>query len=105
MIRVAQSRAGPKEAVFIMSKQTLIDTLAAQGLSKKAAGEAVNAILETIAKTLKKEGKFGLVGFGTFTVRKRAARKGRNPATGDVIKIKASKSVGFKASSTLKAAI
>ena len=56
-------------------------------------------------KALKKEGKFGLVGFGTFTVRKRAARKGRNPSTGAEIKIKASKSVGFKQGAELKKTI
>jgi DNA-binding protein HU-beta len=88
-----------------MSKQTLIDALAAEGMTKAAAGAAVDTVLETITKTLKKEGKFTIVGFGSFAVRKRAARQGRNPQTGDTIKIKASKSVGFKAGAGLKAAI
>ncbi len=88
-----------------MSKQTLIDALAAEGMTKAAAGAAVDTVLETITKMLKKEGKFTIVGFGSFAVRKRAARQGRNPQTGDTIKIKASKSVGFKAGAGLKAAI
>jgi DNA-binding protein HU-beta len=72
------------------------------GCTNAQANEAVGAVTEVIAKSLKKEGKFGLVGFGTFMVSKRGARKGRNPQTGATITIKASKSVRFKASSTLK---
>jgi len=70
--------------------------------TKKAADEAVNAVLDTIAKGVKKEGSVQLLGFGTFEVRNRAARTGRNPKTGEAIKIKASKTVGFKPSSALK---
>jgi DNA-binding protein HU-beta len=72
------------------------------GCTNAQANEAVGAVTEVIAKSLKKEGKFGLVGFGTFMVSKRGARKGRNPQTGATITIKASKSVRFKASTTLK---
>jgi DNA-binding protein HU-beta len=72
------------------------------GCTNAQANEAVGAVTEVIAKSLKKEGKFGLVGFGTFMVSKRGARKGHNPQTGATITIKASKSVRFKASSTLK---
>jgi len=72
------------------------------GCTNAQANEAVGAVTEVIAKALKKEGKFGLVGFGTFMVSKRGSRKGRNPQTGATITIKASKSVRFKASSTLK---
>ena len=70
--------------------------------TKKAADEAVNAVLDTIAKGVKKELSVQLLGFGTFEVRNRAARTGRNPKTGEAIKIKASKTVGFKPSSALK---
>jgi len=70
--------------------------------SKKAAEEAVKAVLENIASGVRKEGSVQLLGFGTFEVRHRAARMGRNPKTGENIQIKASKSVGFKPSSALK---
>jgi len=69
------------------------------------AKEAVDAIFDTIAKTLKKEGSMALVGFGTFKTGKRAARTGRNPQTGATIKIAASKTVRFKASKQLKGSI
>jgi len=72
------------------------------GSTKAASGEAVDAIFEAMAKSLKKEAGFTIVGFGTFKVSKRAARKGRNPQTGEAIKIAASKSVRFKASKQLK---
>ena len=89
-----------------MSKSSLVEAVAnATELSKTASAVAVDAVFDTITKALKKEGKFGLVGFGTFSVRKRAARKGRNPATGEQIKIKASKSVGFKQGTELKKTI
>ncbi len=70
--------------------------------SKKAAEDAVKAVLESIAKGVKKDGTVQLIGFGTFEVRKRAARTGRNPKTGESIKIKASKTIGFKPSTALK---
>jgi len=73
--------------------------------SKKAAEESVNAVLESIAKGIKKSGKVQLIGFGTFETRKRAARTGRNPKTGATIKIAASKTVGFKPSSSLKGSL
>jgi DNA-binding protein HU-beta len=86
-----------------MSKKSLVDVLAKKnGLSLKDAGAAVDRIVETITKELKKSQRFSLPGFGTFSVSKRAARKGRNPRTGEAIKIKASKSVRFKAGATLK---
>ena len=86
-----------------MSRVMLADAIRdVTGCTNAQANEAVGAVTEVIAKSLKKEGKFGLVGFGTFMVRKRGARKGRNPQTGATITIKASKSVRFKASSTLK---
>ncbi len=86
-----------------MSKKTLVDVLAKKnGLSMRDAGAAVDRIIETIQRELKKNQRFSLPGFGTFSVSKRGARTGRNPRTGEAIKIKASKSVRFKAGATLK---
>lgn len=73
--------------------------------TKKAAEEAVVAVLESIAKGIKKDGNVQLIGFGTFEVRKRAARKGINPKTKEPIKIKASKTVAFKPSSAMKGSL
>ena len=66
---------------------------------------AVATVLESIQKGLKKRGEVSIVGFGTFRVKQRAARLGRNPRTGQEIKIKASKSVGFKAGKPLKTSV
>jgi DNA-binding protein HU-beta len=71
-------------------------------LTKKDAAAALDAVLASIEKALKKGDKVTLVGFGTFEVRKRKARKGINPRTREEIKIKATKSVAFKAGATLK---
>lgn len=73
--------------------------------SKRAAEDAVNAVLEAIAKGVKKDDSVQLIGFGTFKVKKRAARMGRNPKTGEAMKIKASKTVGFTPSSSLKGSL
>lgn len=73
--------------------------------TKKAAEDAVKSVLESIAKGVKKDKSVQLIGFGTFEVRKRSARMGRNPKTGEAIKIKASKTVGFKPSSALKGSL
>lgn len=73
--------------------------------SKRAAEEAVGAVLDAIAKGVKKDGVVQVIGFGTFKVKKRAARTGRNPKTGEAMKIKASKTVGFTPSTTLKASL
>ena len=90
-----------------MNKQDLIDAILANkeaGIeSKAAAGRAVDAVLDGISAGIKKDGLGQLIGFGTFTVQERAARTGRNPQTGATIKIKASKTVGFKAGAALKA--
>ncbi len=72
------------------------------GLTKKSAEKAVNAFVSTVQGALKSGGKVSLVGFGTFEVRHRSARKGRNPQTGQVISIKASKVPAFKAGKALK---
>ena len=87
-------------------RQELIDALADKtGSSKADAGRNIAALLDIISSTLKKGDNVALVGFGTFEVRKRAARIGRNPATGAELKIKASKAPAFKAGATLKATI
>jgi DNA-binding protein HU-beta len=86
-----------------MNKADLIEAVAkAAQLNKRTAGEAVDATFEGIVKAIKKNKRFQLPGFGTFTVRTRKARKGRNPQTGDLITIKASRTVGFKAAPDLK---
>ena len=86
-----------------MNKTELIAAMAKKAdLSKKDTEAALNAFTETIAKTLKKGDKVQLVGFGTFEVTKRAAREGKNPQTGEKIKIKASKAPKFKAGKALK---
>jgi DNA-binding protein HU-beta len=89
-----------------MNKAELIDAIADNaGLSKADAGRAVDALVKSVTKALKKGDTVSLVGFGTFSVRKRAARTGRNPRTGDTIKIKASKNPAFKAGKALKDAV
>jgi DNA-binding protein HU-beta len=86
-----------------MTKGDLVSAVAkAAGLNKSAAGEAVDAIFENLARAIKKDRRFQVPGFGTFTVRSRKARKGRNPQTGDEIAIRASRTVGFKPSPDLK---
>ena len=74
-------------------------------LSKRLTTDVIDATFQAISKTIKKEKRFAYPGFGTFTVRSRKARKGRNPQTGEEIKIKASKTVGFKPAPTLKSSI
>jgi DNA-binding protein HU-beta len=89
-----------------MNKSELIDAVAnGASLSKADAGRAVDALVASITKALKKGQTVSLVGFGTFSVRKRAARSGRNPRTGETIKIKASKNPAFKAGKALKDAV
>jgi DNA-binding protein HU-beta len=89
-----------------MNKMELIEHVVAETeLPKNKATAAIDAVVEGITKALKKGEEVRLVGFGTFTVRKRAAGKGRNPATGQAIKIPASKNARFKAGAALKAAI
>ena len=89
-----------------MNRKELIDALANKtGSTKADADRNIAALIEIITATLKKGDNVALVGFGTFEVRKRAARIGRNPATGAELKIKASKAPAFKAGATLKTAI
>lgn len=86
-----------------MTKAELIDAVANSAkISKLAASDAVDATFDSIAKAIKKSKRFQVPGFGTFTVRSRKARKGRNPQTGAPINIRASRTVGFKAAPVLK---
>ena len=86
-----------------MNKTELIEAVASQaGVSKAAAGNVLNGIIDVIGKQLKKGNDVTLVGFGTFKVTNRAARNGRNPKTGATIKIAARKTPGFKAGKGLK---
>ncbi|MBW1788320.1 MAG: HU family DNA-binding protein [Deltaproteobacteria bacterium] len=85
-----------------MTKAELIAEIAKKSeLSKADTERALNAFIEVAKKTLKKEGKLALAGFGSFVVSKRKARKGRNPQTGETIKIKAKKVVRFRAGKAL----
>ncbi len=89
-----------------MNKSELIDAVAsATELSRADATRATDAVLDSIISTLVKGDQVTLVGFGTFSVRDRAARAGRNPQTGETIQIKASKSPGFKAGKAFKDAL
>lgn len=89
-----------------MNKSELINSVAEEsGLSKKDAGKAVDAVFDTILNALKEGDRVQLIGFGTFEVRDRAARKGRNPQTGEEIQIPASKVPAFKPGKALKDAV
>jgi nucleoid DNA-binding protein len=89
-----------------VNKAQLIDSVAAKAdISKAAAGRAIDAMIEAVTETLEKEESVTLVGFGTFSVRDRAARTGRNPQTGAEIQIAASKLPAFKAGKLLKDAL
>ena len=111
--KAVAKRAAPKAAARIRAtpsgssdKDHLISVIqSGTGSSKKAATDTLATILGTISTSLKKNQKVQLVGFGSFQVVKRRARKGRNPATGASIRIKASKGVRFKAGSKLKGGI
>ena len=89
-----------------MTKACLVEYIAENAdLTKADATRALEAMLEGVTKGLKEEGKVTLVGFGTFATSKRAAREGRNPQTGETVKIAARTAVTFKAGSALKDAV
>ena len=89
-----------------MTSKELVEALAAKTESTKADAErAVAGLIDIVSATLKKGDSITLVGFGTFEVRKRAARTGRNPKTGEELKIKAAKVPAFKPGATLKATV
>ena len=89
-----------------MTKDQLIESVKKichqDNMSKRLAGDMLDAAFETIQKAIKKDKRFSYPGFGTFSVRNRKARKGRNPQTGAEMQIKASKTVGFKPAPKLK---
>ncbi|HHC80071.1 MAG TPA: HU family DNA-binding protein [Flavobacteriia bacterium] len=86
-----------------MNKSELVDAMAADaGISKAAAKKALDSMMGSVEKTLKKGGRVSLVGFGSWSVSKRAARDGRNPQTGKTIKIAAKNVVKFKPGAELK---
>ncbi len=111
----AKSKNAPAVKVVKKHKATPEDTSDRQHLNKvvqagtgctaKAAKETMDALIGTITSSLKKNGRLQLIGFGSFIVSKRAGRKGRNPRTGEAIRIKASKSVRFKAGQSLKRSV
>lgn len=89
-----------------MNKQELIANVAEKSeLTKKDAEKAVNAVVASIEEALSQGDKVQLVGFGTFEIRERAARKGRNPQTGEEINIAAAKVPVFKAGKVLRSAV
>ncbi len=89
-----------------MTKQDLIDVVANEiGFSKKDAGRAVDAVIEGVTRALRQGQKVQIAGFGTFEVRSRSAREGRNPQTGQTIMIPARKTPAFKAGKALKDAV
>jgi len=89
-----------------MNKAELIDAMAdAAEISKAAAGKALDGLVDAIVASLRKGEPVSVLGFGTFAVRERAARSGRNPKTGETITIEASRVAGFKAGKALKDAL
>ena len=89
-----------------MTKAELVEFIAEKAdLTKADAARALDAVVEGVTAGLKKEGKVTLVGFGTFTAKKRDARTGRNPQTGETVKIAARTAVTFKSGSKLKDAV
>jgi DNA-binding protein HU-beta len=89
-----------------VNKTELIDAIATDsGLSRTDSARSLDSLITTVQKTLKKGDDVAITGFGKFSVTKRAARSGRNPATGEAIKIKASKAPKFTAGQTLKTAV
>lgn len=89
-----------------MSKAELVEFMAEQAdLTKAEAGRALEAFMQGIVEGLKKEGKVSLIGFGTFSAKEREARDGRNPQTGEVVKIAARIAPSFKAGNKLKDAL
>lgn len=91
-----------------MTKQELIEAVHAKAggeLTRKATGEVVEAVFDAVKASIKDDGKFYMPEFGTFQLKERAARTGRNPRTKKPIKIEATKTVGFKAATALKGSL
>ena len=86
-----------------MTKAELVEAVAAQSkLTKKAAAEVMDVVFNTIGKAVKKDARFSYPGFGTWSMRSRKARKIRNPQTNEMMKLKASKTIGFRPAKELK---
>jgi DNA-binding protein HU-beta len=112
---MAAAKSGASKASAASSSKTKVESVTLKQiaaelakkheLSNKAAGAFLDDFVATITKQLKKGSRIRLTGLGILSVRKRAARMGRNPATGEAIKIKASKKVSFRASKDLKEAV
>lgn len=86
-----------------MTKAELVENVALQTrMTKKAAGELIDVIFDNIGKAVKAENRFSYPGFGTWSIRTRKARKIRNPVTGEPMKLKATKTIGFRPAKELK---
>jgi DNA-binding protein HU-beta len=107
VFETGSTKGREKQILFIMNKKGLIEAVmkAADIETKAAAERAVEGVFDTIVKTLGRGEEVAITGFGTFRVAKRAAREGRNPATGEKIQIKASIKPKFRAGKLLKEAV
>ncbi len=101
----AVAAAKPEKADIVTLRHLATEVAETHGLSQKQANEVLTEAITSIGKHLKKGARIRIAGLGTLEVRKRAARMGRNPATGEAIKIKASKKVAFRAAKDLSEAI
>jgi DNA-binding protein HU-beta len=100
-----KTAAKPMKADIVTLRHLATEVAESHGISQKQANEVLSGTVTIIGKHLKKGARVRIAGLGTLEVRKRAARMGRNPATGDAIKIKASKKVAFRAAKDLSEAI
>ncbi|WP_411710412.1 HU family DNA-binding protein [Hyphomonas pacifica] len=103
--KAAAAKAAPKTATTTTLRQMSVEIAEAHGLTKKQSEEIFADMADRITKRLKKGERIRMNGLGTLEVRKRPARMGRNPATGESIKIKASKKVAFRVSKELKESV
>ncbi|HKB76892.1 MAG TPA: HU family DNA-binding protein [Myxococcales bacterium] len=90
-----------------MTKAELVEAVAAQasGLSRKSAGELVDFVFDSLGRAIRNDGRFSYPGFGTWSVRMRRARRGRNPRTGAEMRIAAARTVGFRPAKELKSSL
>jgi len=102
---VPRTAAKPEKADIVTLRHLATEVAETHGISQKQANEVLVEAITSIGKHLKKGARIRIAGLGTLEVRKRAARMGRNPATGEAIKIKASKKVAFRAAKDLSEAI
>ena len=102
---IKPAKGGKSTPTTVTQKHLAADIAASHDLSKKAGEAIMNDVIALLVKNLKKGARIRLAGLGVLQVRKRAARMGRNPATGEAIKIKASKKVAFRAAKELKESI